>query len=47
MRIGKTVRLTALLMALCLSLSLLAACGQQEDTPAVSPAEPEIGRAHV
>ena len=41
MRIGKTVRLTALLMALCLSLSLLAACGQQEDAPAVPPAEPE------
>ncbi len=33
MRLNKFSRLVALLMALCLTLSLLAACGQQEQVP--------------
>ena len=33
MRMNKLTRLVALLMALCLSLSLLAACGQEEPVP--------------
>ena len=43
MRMNKLTRLVALLMALCLSLSLLTACGQKEP----APVEPEVSEPVV
>ena len=40
MRMNKFSRLVALLMALCLTLSLFAACGQQEQVPPQSETVP-------